>query len=358
MAWVLSGNGCAASTLSAGTAEPTRVNLPLILKTSPAPAVIASIDTMKGSRDTQTHPLSAAAIAAEVNLAATLNTTHITVDTNWDYPEYMQSWVSAVRAAGKQVWFRGHPNQWENNNGAVGVMTPAAYDARLRDFILAHPQLFAPGDIFDACSEPEQGHYWANQYGAAWTNAYPNTATREYNQFIRDSSDMAQAAFGQLGLNGISTTVRSVNAWFGSHPGALETATAARLGRVTIDSYPEGRTTNPQVAREARLAELAAVENAFHLPIVIGEMGYSNEVNVDDHTQQAVLQAELDAIGSLPYIIGVNYWVGAGTSRSGGYTHIFAGQPGAWSLRPAAYPLAAFFASLQSGPHPAASATP
>ena len=348
--FVFGSDGCAAPTPRAGQTQPNIVNLPLVLRDSPPPAFIASIDTMKGSRDTQTRPWSDAAIAAEVNLAATLNTTHITVDTNWDYPDYVQRWVSAVRAAGKHAWFRGHPNQWENNNGATGIMTPADYKVKLRDFILAHPSLFESGDIFDACPEPEQGHYWSSKYGSGWTNAYPNAATREYNQFIRDTSDIADAAFGQLGIHGVITTIHSMNSWIGSHPGALESATAAKMGRVTIDSYPEGGTTDPQTARDARLAELAAVENAFHLPIVIGEMGYSDQVIVDDHTQQRVLKAELEGIGSLPYVVALNYWVGAGTDRSGGHTHIFTGSPGNWSLRPAAYELTAFFAFKQTGP--------
>src|SRR5258708_25685942 len=39
---------------------------------------IASVDTMKESRDTQTHPLSDITIAQDVNLSTSLHTTHIT----------------------------------------------------------------------------------------------------------------------------------------------------------------------------------------------------------------------------------------------------------------------------------------
>ena len=72
-------------------------------------------------------------------------------------------------------------------------------------------------------------------------------------------------------------------------------------------------------------------------------MGYSNAINVSDATQDAVLKAEFAGMATVPYIVGANYWVGAGTSNSGGYTHLFAGNTGAWTLRPAAHDLAAFY---------------
>jgi alcohol dehydrogenase (cytochrome c) len=83
------------------------------------------------------------------------------------------------------------------------------------------------------------------------------------------------------------------------------------------------------------------------VPIILGEMGYSNKMVVDDSTQEAVLSAEFAAIAPLPSIAGINYWVGTGTDTSGGYTHIFSGSPGRWTPRPAARDLAAFFAQEQ-----------
>src|SRR5436853_3924086 len=151
----------------------------------------ASIDTMKESRDTETRPLSSEEILAIVTLSASINTNYITVDTHWDYPNYMQQWVDAIHATGHHVWFRSHPNQWENTNGASDTMTPAQYKAVESDFILAHASLFQSGDIFDACSEPEQGHYWYKKYGQHWTSNAPNDATRDYNAIIRDTTDVA-----------------------------------------------------------------------------------------------------------------------------------------------------------------------
>ena len=309
---------------------------------SPSSSFFASIDTMKASRDTETRPLSLQEITNIVNLSASLHTNYITVDTHWEYSSYMKQWIDAIRAIGDHVWFRGHPNQWENNNDVSGIMTPEQYEASERNFILAYPSFFQPGDIFDACSEPEQGHYWLAMYGSGWTSRAPNAATREYNAFLRDSTDMADLALHQVGIHGVITTIRSTNSFFPTHPEVLEQATVNKFGYITVDSYPDQFTTDPTIAANARLGELQTIENIWHLPIVIGEMGYSNTVNVDNVTQQAVLKAEFAALTPLPYLAGINYWVGAGTDTSGGYTHIFVKSNGVWMLRPAAHELGAF----------------
>lgn len=339
---------------------PRFARVPLSPALPSAASFFASIDTMKASRDAERYPLSRQEITSIVDLSASLNANYITIDTHWDYPAYIQEWIDATRATGRHVWFRSHPNQWENDNGTTGIMTPAQYEATERAFILAHPSFFQPGDIFDACSEPEEGHYWKATYGSKWTSHAPNIATREYNAFLRDTSDVAAAAFRQLGISGVITTVRSTNSFFATHPNVLEQATVNKFGYVTVDSYPEGYTTDPTTAAHARLNELQTIENIRHVPIVISELGYSNQVNVDDATQQAVLKAELAALAPLPYLVGVNYWVGAGTDTSGGYTHIFIKTHGGWLLRPAAHVLAAFYqgrlrghtASTLISPHP------
>jgi hypothetical protein len=310
--------------------------------------MITSIDTMKESRDTETRPMAPAQIADDVDLAASLNTNYITVDTHWDYPDYMQQWVNAIRATGRHVWFRIHPNQWGDNNGTTGIMTPAQYEASEQAFIAAHPAFFQPGDILDPCPEPENGLYWIATYGKGWTANPPNVATEAYNAFIRDTTTIADQTLHAAGIHGVITTVRSTNSFFAAHPGDLEAATVAMLGHVTYDSYPEGTTTDPATATAARVNEIEAVEQAWPgVPIILGEMGYSNKMEVDDTTQEAVLSAEFAAIAPLPNIAGINYWVGAGTSNSGGYTHIFNGSTGSWILRPAAIDLAAFYAQEQ-----------
>jgi len=312
------------------------------VNSSPVP-FFASIDTMKASRDTQTRQLSQYEINEIVRLSASLNTNYITVDTNWDYPAYMQEWVNAVRATNHHVWFRSHPNKWENDNGATGVMSPLEYEDAERTFIQQHPSLFRSGDIFDPCTEPEQGHYWLAEYQAHWLYNIPNNATREYNSFMRDTSDIADNSFKKIGIKGVITTIRSTNSFFATNPNAFEKATVDKFRFITVDSYPDAFTTDPAIASQARVKELQTIENLWHRPVVIGEMGYSNSIEVDDNTQRVVLKAELDALAKLPYVVGVNYWVGAGTHTSGGYTNILVKSGEQWSLRPAANELSAFY---------------
>lgn len=297
---------------------------------------IASIDTMKESRDTETRPLTDAKIAQDVSATAQLNVTHITVATNWDYTDYFRRWAKAIHAAGKHIWVRGHPNQWENNNGAIGTMTPSMYEEYERMFILQNADVFQSGDIFDPASEPELGHYWHTQY-PIWTPA----TTTEYNQFLRDSTDVANGAFTQKGISGVITTIHSTNAWMAIH--RLEPATLAKMGVVTIDSYPDQNDTSVDQAVTDRITDISKVYTAIHMPIILGEIGYSNKINVDDQTQEAVLKAEFAAIKKLPYVIGANYWVGAGGAGHGGYTNILVDSAGKWQRRLAATDLAQFF---------------
>jgi hypothetical protein len=305
----------------------------------PSPCQVTSIDTMKDSKDTCASPMTAEAIAQEINLTATLEVTHIAISTSYDYPEYLTTWVNAIRAAGKQVWFRPHWNRWEGNNGQPAEMTPASYLTQTQAFIAAHPTLFARGDIFDPCPEPENSPYWATTYGATWSWSphAPNPATDAFNQFLLDGSSQAQSALTTAGVTGVVTGMRSVSPWWTYHPDALYASTLQTLGYVVQDGYPEGLNTDPTACTAARLHEITLAHNAHPtLPLVIGEMGYANSMQVSDEVQNAVLAAEFAMLATLEYLAGVNYWVGAGGSGYGGYTNIFTGTRGNWRLRPAA----------------------
>ncbi len=311
---------------------------------------IASIDTMKESKDTEDNPLSNARIAEDINLSASLNVNYITVNTHFDHAEYMARWVSAIRAAGKHVWFRAGFKGWDRSDS--GVFTPAMYLQKLEAFILSHPSLFRSGDIFDPNAEPENGAYWSVMYGPnwSWQPDAPNAATDAFNQFIIESTDTADRAFQRLGIPGIVTTVHSVDPWTASNTAALYPSTIQRMrGLVTVDAYPDSGATDPGKAAKAWIQQIEEIHNARpDAYILIGEMGFPLKKPVDDVTQASVLKAELDALSHIPYLVGINYWVGAGTDQSGGYTHIFSGTSGQWTLRPAAYVLAFYFAEILS----------
>ncbi len=114
---------------------------------------IASLDTMKESKDTDSSTqLTDEQIANDIDLCASLNPNYITVDTHYDEDTYMARWVRAIRATGKHVWFRPGFAGW--GTGINGIMTPTMYLSKLRTFILTHPGLFQPGDIFVQCMVP------------------------------------------------------------------------------------------------------------------------------------------------------------------------------------------------------------
>lgn len=314
----------------------------------PPVSFIASIDTMKESRDTERNPLTDAQIANDINLSASLNVNYIAVDTHLNDVDYLTRWVTSIRAAGKHVWFRTGFTGWGEGNS--GAFTPAMFLAKLREYILAHPYLFRPGDIFDSCAEPENGAYWSVNYGPnwSWNPPAPNAATDAFNQFIIDLTDTADSAFEQLGIPGVVTTVHSVDPWTATHLDVLYPSTILRMGNlVVIDAYPDADATDPSAAARAwkqQIEDLHTARPDAH--ILIGEMGYSLNSPVDDATQERVLKAELETLSTIPYLVGINYWVGAGTDASGGFTHIFSGGAGQWTRRPAAYALAAYFEQI------------
>jgi hypothetical protein len=308
--------------------------------TKPLPWFAASIDTMKESMDTDDvkAQLSDSRISNTVNAGARLNTNYITVDTFWEYPSYTQRWVDAIRATGRHVWFRMHPSQWEDDNGTTGIMTPAQYEQGLRTYILDHPSFFKPGDIFDPCPEASNAPYWNATFGGGWGQHAPDAGTAAFNAFLRDTSNIADAALHSLGIYGVITTVHSLNPFWYLDPHALEPATATRMSVIAIDDYVDSGTTDPTTAVRLRLAHLAAIENRWHLPIILGEMGYPTPSPVSDATQAAVLQAEFQALEAVPYLVGVNYWAAVQASSS-----IFSGSNGDWTLRPGGLALASFF---------------
>ncbi len=320
-------------------------------RAAPAP-VFTCVDTMKESRDTVANPLTEAQMNQDVRLTATLPVTHISVDTPYDYPEYLARWVGAVRRTGKRVWFRCAFNAWEGSYNTPATMTPAEYITRLRAFVATHASLFRAGDIFDPLPEPENGPYWArtSPQGSSWTwKDAPNATTDEYNRFFLQASQAAQETLALAGIKGVITTVRSTNGYIAARPTTLYPATVAKMGRVTTDSYV-GQAPNaaPAEALHALQAEIEGIQRVRHVPLVLGEFGYSTQGLVSDAQQQAVLKPELAWLRGLPYLAGLNYWHGAGYPAPDVYNgaRLFSGTRGAWTLRPAAHDLSQAYTVL------------
>lgn len=300
---------------------------------------IASIDTMKETKDTASNPIPDAKIASDVNVYATVKNKYIAISVPYDFPTYYQRWVAAIRKTGNHIWFRSHWNQWENDYSTAGVMQPSTYLANLSSFLRQHPSFFQSGDIFDGCAECENGKYWTSTWGTGWETH--QSATDAYNQMLIDLTNTADAAFKADGISGIDTRVHSMNGWIAEHTHLLYPSTTTFMGKVTTDSYlGEDPTIAPADSAAAEKAEPDAIYAAQKVPVILGEYGYSTRGNVSDTRQEHVLQAMFAMFQTLPYLQGVNYWVGFG-----GGTAIFNGNPGSLSFRPAAYDLSNFFAS-------------
>lgn len=314
--------------------------------------MITAIDTMKESRDSVRDPLTDAQMEQHVRLAASLNVTHITVDTPYDFPDYMARWVRSVRRTGKAIWFRCAFNAWEGSYDTTPTMTPGDFLRGIRRFIGANRSFFRPGDILDPLPEPENGPYWArtSQHGDSWTwKDAPNATTKEYNRFFIDVTHAADEALKQTGIRGVTTNIRSTNPYIAARPTTLYLETAKAMGRVTIDCYVgQEPDITPQIALAALKKEIEAVYTVRRLPLLLGEYGYSTKGLVGDEQQRAVLKPQFDFLETLPYLAGINYWHGAGYPAPDRYNgaRLFTGTRGAWTLRPAARDLSALYADL------------
>jgi hypothetical protein len=321
---------------------------------APSGWIATSIDTMKESMDHATDPTSQAEIDEHVGQLAALDPTYITVDTPMDQPARYKMWVDSIRAHGRKVWHRpmpwGYPSEPAMTDAGV---TPAIYLDHLRQFILQNPGLFKPGDILDGDSEADGNAYWTRFAREDWWNrsnppfapAYTQ-ACNEFNQYLVDLSTVAGDALAQVGITGVETRIRSLNAWWAT-ANCLKPETIAALGNyLVIDAADDaGRPGGTDPATLAGEWDQRLDAWHAHRPdatIVFGEYGYPNDTPVDDATQAAVVKAVLGEIASKPYVKGLNYWAGAGGPGWGGYTNILTGTTGAWSPRPAALELAQF----------------
>jgi hypothetical protein len=318
-------------------------------------AFFCSVDTMKESKDVDT--LTQAQINDDVYLTATLNVTHITCCTPYDFasnnPNIQAQWASAIRAAGKSVWWRCHWNQWENDYGTTGIMTPATYISDLSTWLSTYGTiLLAAGDIFDPCPEPENGLYWFSQYGAGGSGTN-GTSIAAYNSFITTLRSTVQSWLSSNGYvingpTGVETRIQSVSSFQAYTPAVL--AAASLDTYVTFDIYPDAGIETASGAVAALLSQIAQIAYARPgLQLVMGEHGWDNDGGYGNNqaTQNAILMAEFNALLSSYRFAGFNYWPGAPDIGSTGFCELFTGTTGAWTLRTAAGAVAAYFAAMR-----------
>jgi hypothetical protein len=284
---------------------------------------LRSVDTMHVSRDYMCWQQTSGVMAS---IAASVRSTHAnfsTVDTPYDAASgyhqctpsdpvaYEAAWVHALRAEGLHVWFRQTWFTWEGSYGApklTASTTPAiqlgtaanvlngsdttSYLARTYRFILAHPGLYANGDMLTPEPEPVNGGIRTG-YGCSGPCQFTDWAT--LNRWLRDSMTVDSAAFRQLGLQ------VSVGNWglpCANHK-YIEDSTIAQMGTYNTDCY--FRNANEMVSR------LAWAHNTYHVPVVVGEWG-----DIWDGGQQPATAGKLatvmSAVANLPYVSGFNYF--------------------------------------------------
>ena len=346
---------------------------------------IGSVDTMKLSKDQASGGFTSDD-AQSVDLAASMAVTHITVDTPLEYPSVMVAWAERIHKDGKHVWFRlgsvnGGSLAHSDSSKASGYKTPydgypgfgPGYLTTLHQLMLAHPGLVRAGDILDGDSEVENSTWWKANYGckvqqrctpcpeisSMTSAAYPCAPVSEFNRFLQVMTQQENRDLVSLGLtpcatptstNCVLTQVHSVDPGTAQHE--LSEATVKAMGNlVTVDAYPDKRTTSPSGAASKWVKNLQIWYEAWKarglaVTILVGEWGYSEKVNVSDATQASVIQAEVNAFPTVPYLLGTNYWVGPGWEGDGGYTQIFTHASGSWKFRPAAPVVSNYYASM------------
>jgi hypothetical protein len=354
--------GCATGTAATGrTAGLHAVGQPHEAGTT----FVGSVDTMKLSRD-RAGSLGSAEVNRVVDLlAGSMSVTDITVDSPMERPSAIQAWANRIHADGKHVWFRLMSTTCDQPHGDLEDGYPnyrPGYLTKLHELIRTHHGFFKPGDILDGDPEAESSCWWASHYGCGVQSAcrrcgltvvkIPCAPVRQFNDFLVTMTKQENIDLAAIGIAGVATNVHATDPGTAMH---ILTATVVRSmhNLITVDAYPDARTTVPAVAANAWRTDLAEwhqtwLNRGLDVSILVGEWGYCNELNVDNATQQAVIRAETtEAFMSAPsYLVGTNYWVGPGSPGDGGYTEVLRQVNDEWRLRPAASTISSFYAAM------------
>lgn len=306
---------------------------------------VQSVDTMKHSRDHARKPLTEnrqAMIRAELAAIKGVGATHAAIATpyNQEFLPQLRFWVQEARKQGLNVWFRGNWCEWEGwFDYPVWMDTYDKHIEATGDFLRCHPELFADGDSFTGCPEPEN----SSKLGDPRFNG----RREEFLRFIRQSYDLGTQSFRRMGKQ-VSINWFSMNGDVGRD--VMDQRTVDHIGSlVTIDHYV------PDVAAMTRFVD--DIHRKFKCKVLIGEFGaplpglnLKNGENEWTSRQQATFVRDvLQALSERKeYVLGVNYWVSAGGPDD--LTRIFDPHPNqpAYVRRPAADVLTQFFNSVSA----------
>jgi hypothetical protein len=298
---------------------------------------IKSVDALSQTKDTLCNQHDDAYIQQWMKLVKGVGATHITIGVPYDTPDcgedpvaYARRWEQAARAEELHIWWRQMFTEFENIYGHPFVTqcnTPEQkhcndYIAMTKAFIVAHKELYQPGDVFSVTAEPAASRIrGVNCFGevcvfesasGSW-NAIP-----EFNKFLVDGIVAAKEAFVQIGLGDkVKVNAGGLDAfvavgydnpdWGCDSPGKpdiLYRQTVVSMGGFVLDHYfdPAGDTMKNL---------LDTVEGCYppdrysRLKFAIGEWGPI----VGDNTPGQIDQTFADVRAAGPRFNGVfNYW--------------------------------------------------
>jgi hypothetical protein len=299
-----------------------------------------SIDNMHAARDYPCWPQSTAFMTSVATAERTAHANYASVPTPYDAASnyryctppdpigYEQQWVQALRAQGLHVWFRQTWFNWEGSYKApklTATTSPAiplgtaanvlngtdttSYLAKTYRFILAHPGLYANGDIMTPESEPQNGGIAAS-WGQCGSGLCQFSGWPRLNQWLRDSMTVDSAAFRHLGLQvtvGYWGLPCSNNRWNGVNN--IEASTIQQMGVFVTDCYFHDVPT--------LVSRLQLIHSTYSTNVIVGEWGDIWDDGVQPTTANEISSA-MTAVQGLPYVTGFNYWQGWGSGTGEG----------------------------------------
>jgi len=330
---------------------------------------IQSLDIMKVTKDNVQGQSSDAYMANLMAAVKPFNPTHIGVAIPYDDPSayptttpaagYAARWAAAIRAAGRNIFWRQMPLEWEGiyskpKNTTRGIGTAAGvlngtetttYLAQIYQYIQAHPDQYRPGDILCPIPEPENGGI-NGVVGGATGGQFADANL--FRRWLRDAITVTNAALDLIGLRGqvavgfFGTSGFLVYGNVSNPKGFLDERTLDAMGVLGMDDYP----SSPS-GMATDLASYEALYGPF--PLMLTEWGTINETT--DAARLTAMQTVLDTLKSKPYFYGLNYWTiigGAGNANEqildyvtmapiGGYANLLKTYTGGAAVNPATH---------------------
>lgn len=265
---------------------------------------VQAIDTMKYSRDSAKNPKALALIPQQVKAVANSGANYITINTPYDeeFVQVLQKWVNEARKHKLHVWFRGNFSGWEGWFSYPKMTNYQDHHTMTLQFIQNNPQLFMDGDIFTPVPEPENG--------VIGDPRDSDQKAKVFNQFLIDSYDNCQKAFGQIKKQ-ILCGYFSTNGDIAKK--VLTKQTIKHLDNIiVIDHYVK--------SDDIMQKDLRYLRDKLDANIVIGEFG----APILDIHGAMTEEEQATFIKSLLYVFyknrsfikGINYWVLLGGSTS------------------------------------------